>query len=346
MSPLSLFRLLLFPFSIVFYSVVRVKNFLYDHHVMQAITYPTKVISIGNIRIGGTGKTPLMLFLLEHLSVQYSVGVLSKGYKRKMQGTFHIDPEKHDAEDVGDEAFLLAMQYPQAVHAVSHHKQKGIDYLLQNNKKLDYVLLDDAYHHREIVFDKNILLMDYNHPFYADYILPVGNLRETSSAAKRADIIIITKCKSNLLQEEAQQIRQKIKPIHTQHVFFSSIEYAPLQQLFQNQKIMNINDKKQTVIAVHGIAQPAYLLNYLHQYFHVVDDLKFPDHHHYTQKDVQKIIRIAHQHLNAIVVCTEKDAVKLKRYKNDLEKIKVYALPIKMVFLFSEEQKFKDLITS
>ena len=323
---MKILRYLLFPLVPIYFMVTWSRNKLYDFGFKKSKSYPFPVICVGNLSVGGTGKTPMIEYLIRLLKSDYKVATLSRGYKRKTEG-FQLGDSKASAETLGDEPFQFYNKFKDDILvAVDSDRQNGIERLNSLKGAPDLVLLDDAYQHRKVSAGFNVLLTTYASPYYNDVVLPTGNLREPRNGAGRADIIIVTKCPENLPVDKKKQILERIKPNHNQDVFFSSIVYA--DTLISDEKTLPISNLKHFTL-VTGIANPKPLTDYLDQQNLMFDHLSFKDHHSFSSGDINLL------NTKSLIVTTEKDYVRLKG--NDSLKGKLYYLPIEVSFNNEEE---------
>lgn len=323
-------RYLLFPFAILYGWITCIRNFLYDKGVLKSYSFDIPIIAVGNLSVGGTGKTPQIEYLIRLLSPNYKIATLSRGYKRKSKGYVLADSSS-TSEILGDEPFQMHQKFPNIKVAVDADRKNGIEKLLRLDDKPDVILLDDAFQHRKVKAGFYILLSAYEDLFYNDFILPTGNLRESRSGAKRANIIIITKCPKNLSVVEQERIKAKIKlevPI-----FFSFIDYDnTVYSGNETREISEIIDKDKLIIA--GIAKPEPFFNFIKREKDTV--MIFPDHHNFSENDINTIKQ---KSKGKIIITTEKDYVRL----NTPNLNKIYCLPIKSAFLINEKT-FDSLI--
>lgn len=318
-------RFLLFPFGILYWIIIKVRNYLYDSAVLKSYQAPIPVIAVGNLSVGGTGKSPQTEYLIRLLSDKYRIAVLSRGYKRKSAGFVLANPSTK-VEDLGDEPFQFFSKFKNIQVAVDAHRTNGIQQLLQQQNPPEIILLDDAYQHRKVKATAYILLTAYGDLYRDDYILPVGNLRESSRGAKRAAVIVVTKCPPNLSESDMRQIAQKLQPKSFQQVFFTTIHYD--EYVYNQSEKIALNElPTQQILAVAGIANPD--LFYAH--LQASDRLTFPDHHHFSEKDIDKIVEKSN---GKIIITTEKDYTRLK---DKLPADKLYYLPIKTEFIKDKE---------
>ena len=333
------FRLIFLPLSVVYALITEVRNFLYDKGILKSVTFDIPVISVGNLNLGGSGKTPQIEYLIRLLKPDYKIAVVSRGYKRLTKG--YITADKHvTAASIGDEPFQIYRKFNDIIVAVSEDRALAIQNLI-NDFHPDIILLDDAFQHRRIKPGLQILLSPFDRPFYKDRLLPAGNLRELPKNARRADMVVITKMPDNTSIENLQKIQKNIKKYAgNKAVFFSKINY----DLFITNEIQKINLQKLSaynIILVTGIANPKPLYAFLSEKNINFESLKFGDHHHFSQTDINRIIMHFERINNPkkLILTTEKDYVKLKT----LLKVPLYYIPIQTEI--TENKKFNNKIT-
>ncbi|NNC85188.1 MAG: tetraacyldisaccharide 4'-kinase, partial [Bacteroidia bacterium] len=274
----SLFlKLLSIPYSIV----ILIRNKLFDFGVLSQKRFDLPIISVGNLSAGGTGKTPMIECLLEEFSSLKNVAVLSRGYKRKTSG-FKLVELDNNVDEVGDEPMQIKNNFPNVTVAVCEERVVGIENLLKQHKDLNLILLDDAYQHRYVKPSYSILLTDKNKLFTNDSLLPHGMLREPRANAKRADMVIVTKCENNMEEKEKEQIRIDIKNYTSANVFFSSLQYAELKLVSKTNDVELKNDFE--ILCVTGIANAMYLVQYLKSRFGKVSHVNYRDHYDFSKK--------------------------------------------------------------
>lgn len=339
---ISALKILLLPISLLYGFIIFIRNKMYDWKLASSVGFDVPVISVGNITAGGTGKTPHIEYLIELFSSNYKVATLSRGYRRMTKG-FKIADTHSTARTIGDEPFQFHSKYPQTIVSVAEERMTAIPSLLQLRPDVQLVLLDDAFQHRSVIADIHILLTDYKRLYTRDYILPFGLLRESKSGAKRAQIIVITKCPENMSLDEKKNLINEINPTQNQTVYFSYIQYKPLYPLSVNQTQIN---EQTNVLLVTGIANASYLINHLEKQFPFVHHLPFQDHHYFTINDIEEIIE-TFQNIdsqNKIIVTTEKDAARLMLFQDKIlsSKLPFYAQPIGVQFLFDEQTSFQN----
>jgi len=329
---MSILRKILFPFALLYGIVMLLRNFLYDLRVFKSSSFPFPVICVGNLSVGGTGKSPMIEYLLTLLLSNHKTATLSRGYGRNSSG-FHLLDGSETAEMVGDEPLQFKSKFRRAIIAVDEKRTRGIS-MLRSGSSPEVILLDDAFQHRKVKAGLNILLTTYNELYIDDFILPTGNLREPASGAQRAQIIVVTKCPKNLTVKKQIQIKKRLKLKNYQKLFFSYIEYSnKVYSAKPGKLISSISDEKITLVT--GIANPQPLCDYLDQLHMDFEHLDFPDHHKFTKEDLNRIMEAP------LVLTTEKDFMRLK---GGMSHPNLYYIPIKMKFIGSKALEFDQQI--
>jgi tetraacyldisaccharide 4'-kinase len=315
-------RLLLYPLGVIYDLITSLRNFFFDIGILPQFQPPVTTIAVGNLSTGGTGKTPAIEYLIRHSNAK-NIGVISRGYGRSTRGYIEVTTS-HPAHEVGDEPLQIKKKYGDRIHlAVSEKRVDGIQQLTKKYD-LDLILLDDAYQHRHVLPHHYILLTSYDRPYYKDYVLPAGDLRESSAGADRAKTIILTKCPQDLSKSQMQAMVNCIRPKAGQQVFFSYISYADVLQGAGQLPLQEVPHKKVTVVT--GIAKPEPLIAFLKTYFEV-SHLKFADHHVFKTEEIALISR------QDFVITTEKDFMRLEKHRLK----HVYYLPMEMKFVGGAE---------
>jgi len=320
---MKLLRKIFFPFAVLYGFITSIRNFLFDKGILKSTSFAIPVIAVGNLSVGGTGKTPQIEYLIRLLSDKYKIATLSRGYKRKSEG-FVLADKTSNAEILGDEPFQFYQKFPDIMVAVDANRTNGITQLLSQQEKPEIILLDDAYQHRKVKAGFYILLTSYDDLYADDFMLPTGNLRESRSGANRANIVIVTKCVKDLSDEKQAQIRLKLKLNGSQQLFFTFIDYDDAVY-GQNGKLPVNEIKNEPKLLLAGIAKPTPFFDYLKNENDTC--LTFPDHHHFSDADLQSIQDKAK---NKKIITTEKDYVRLKDSKLASQ---LYYLPIKSSFI-------------
>ena len=342
----------LLPLSWLYGIGVGIRNKLFDLGILKSRSFSVPVISVGNITVGGSGKTPHVEYLVELLKEDAKIAVLSRGYKRKTKGYLLAD-EHSTVADIGDEPYQMHQKYPDIVVAVDEDRCEGIDRLMTDEQTRDteIILLDDAYQHRYVKPGINILLIDYHRLIVYDKLLPAGRLREPVSGKNRADIVIVTKCPDALNPIDYRVVSKALDLYPYQALLFSSIVYGDLRPFNGNAPARPLSSivSDESVLLLSGIASPQQMENDLRAYSEHITPLIFADHHDFTAEDVDAI----HQQFAAlpspkIIITTEKDEVRLRALDGLSDEVKaaLYVLPIKIKFLLDHEETFNNKILS
>jgi len=336
-------RYLLIPFSVAYGGIIKARNFLFDKKIFRSATFDIPLICVGNLAVGGTGKTPMVEYIARILEKKYKIATLSRGYKRKSKG-FFIANETATSEDIGDEPMQIHLKFPEVTVSVAEERVTGIPQLLFERPETNVIILDDAFQHREVNAGLNILLTDSTKLYSKDILLPAGNLRDTRSSSHRADMIIVTKCKPDLIESEKQIIIDQLNPLNRQRVYFATIEYELPFHLFAK-KNYHLSDDC-AVLLVTGIANPTPIANWITHFASSHQLLKFRDHHNFSLENIKEIeTRFSKiENEKKIILTTEKDSVKLLKFRKELESLPVYVLPMAHRFLFGEATEFENEI--
>ena len=319
-------RFLLLPFAILYGLGVRLRHFLYDRGWLSSKRYPFPILCVGNLAVGGTGKTPMVEYLVRLLG-QEQVAILSRGYRRKTRG-FVLADDSATAMTLGDEPYQYHRKFPRATVAVCENRQEGIERLLEN-PHFKYIILDDAFQHRKVQAGTNLLLTSYDKLYTQDFLLPVGSLRDIRSRARKAQIIIVTKC-PELTQTEQEKIIQQLKPLPSQKVYFTSIAYS--DRVYSHEDSQALKDFIATPFTlVTGIANPTPLVDFLEKQGASFEHLAYSDHHHFSNRELEFLRQ------KERILTTEKDYVRLEGALSTL-----YYLPIETQFLNDQRLIFND----
>jgi tetraacyldisaccharide 4'-kinase len=344
--------LILYPFSILYRLITDIRNLLYDSGILQSEKFRIPVICIGNITVGGTGKTPHTEYIISLLRKEFKVAFLSRGYKRKSKG-FRMVTSSSTVLEAGDEPLQISGKFLDILVAIDKNRSKGIKTIIKEHPETNVVLLDDGFQHRSVKPGLSIVLTDYNRLITRDHLMPYGRLRENSNNKKRADIIIISKTPEDITEPAVVEITDELKTHAKQKLFFTKILYNDLLPLFENmaspKSIFSVSGNKgYGVVLITGIAVPDSLFLFLKKQFKEIIHLDFPDHHYFNEKDFEKI-RTAWNNLisnEKILITTEKDAVRLKEFANIEDSLKkaFYTIPVKVSFLNDDNHEFENLI--
>jgi tetraacyldisaccharide 4'-kinase len=331
---MNLLRKLLFPFAILYGLITGIRNFLFDKGILKSYAFDLPIIAVGNLSVGGTGKTPQIEYLIRLLSDKYKVATLSRGYKRQSKG-FILAEANSNAAILGDEPFQFFKKFNNIKVAVDADRKNGIEKLLSLPIKPEVILLDDAFQHRKVKAGFYILLTSFGDLYSDDFMLPTGNLRESRCGAKRANVIIVTKCPFNLSLDKQNDIRNRLQISANQELYFTFIAYDNF--IYGENRKINVNEIQAAAkVLVAGIAKPEPFFAYLQDTNDVC--LSFPDHHNFTDKDILEIKNLAQ---NNIIITTEKDYVRLK---GSLPSEQLFYLPIQSSFLSESDDFDKNIL--
>ena len=338
---MNIHKILLYPFAAVYNLGTRFRNHLYDMGHKPSFEFTTTVISVGNLNVGGSGKTPMVEYLIRLLKERHAVATLSRGYRRESSGYRHAC-ELDNARSIGDEPMQLYRKFGKDIHVfVSEDRVFAIPNILQDVPDTKVILLDDALQHRRIRPHLTILVTDFYRPFYTDFLMPLGRLREGRSGAARADVVVVTKCAGGLSQEKKSEMTDRIRRYAgNKPVFFSEIQYVDPVPIGLERKL----EKK--IILVTGIARTESIVGFVQSRFELIRHFRFGDHHHYTKQELDSILKYWREQPEPVsVLTTEKDMVRLlnPEYHPFLESLPCFYLPIRQSFL-EDGSKFDELI--
>ncbi|MFZ4725238.1 MAG: tetraacyldisaccharide 4'-kinase [Paludibacter sp.] len=345
-------HIILYPLSFLYGLVTGFRNWLFDQDLLPTTSFHIPIISIGNLAVGGTGKTPHTEFILSILQHDRKIAVLSRGYKRQTKG-FYLADEKSDNSILGDEQFQIHQKFPNVAIAVDEKRVHGVQKLIELLPNLQLVLLDDAFQHRYVEPGLSILLTDYSNLYCNDLVMPAGELREWKIGSKRAGIIIVTKCPTDLKPIDMRVVESQLKIESNQKIFFSTYQYEDIVPVFpdstpENWNFNSIKEKDVGIILVAGIVSPEPIIEQMKQYSDNIKPIFYEDHHYFQPKD----FRFINKHLKnlpnseKIILITEKDAARLVTNQNFPEELKskTFALPIKVSILHNQETSFIQII--
>jgi tetraacyldisaccharide 4'-kinase len=343
----------LYPLSLIYGLITSFRNFLYNSGIVPSEKFSLPIICIGNITVGGTGKTPHTEYLIDLLRKKFRVAVLSRGYKRKSKG-YQVASGLSSVPEIGDEPLQMHRKFPDIMVTVDNDRVHGVKKILQESPETDLIILDDGFQHRKIKSGLSVLLSDFNNPVTDDFLLPYGNLRESVRNIRRADLIIITKSPDDIQETIRQEIINNFNAISVKRLFFTTISYSDPVPLFEDQVLIrwsltDINPENHGLVLLTGIASPEPLKRYIEKYFSEIIHLKFADHHYFNENDILNI-RTAFVNLKSqvkYIVTTEKDSVRLKEFANFEAFIKesFYYIPVRINFLDNGKQEFDNLIS-
>ncbi len=345
-------NILFYPLSLIYGLITGIRNFLYNSGILPSEEFDLPVICVGNITVGGTGKTPHTEYIAELLRKNFKVATLSRGYKRKTRD-FRITSSSSLVSEIGDEPMQISRKYPDIIVAVDRNRVHGVKRIIEEDPHTDVIILDDGYQHRKITPGFSILLSDFERLFVRDHMLPYGNLRESIGNMRRADIILITKSPENLSPIDRRLIVKEVNKSQYQNLYFTSLVYKtplPVFNTIPDREILT--DISQCsdcgIVLITGIANPGPFNDYLQRYFSEIIHLSYPDHHHFREQDILSISE-AYNSLKSTgkyIITTEKDAVRLQEITNIAEPIKsvFYYIPVGIYFLNDDKEEFDNLI--
>lgn len=336
-------RILLFPFSLIYWLVIAIRNYAYDRQWLKSARFNLPLICIGNIAVGGTGKSPMTEYLIRLLNSRYPIATLSRGYKRKTRGYALAGPQT-TALDIGDEPMQFHLKFPSIAVAVGEERLEAIPQLLHDRPETKVILLDDAFQHRTVEAGLNIVLTDYNNLYIHDWYLPTGDLRDERRSVARAQIVVVTKCPSDLGLLQQESIRSSLELEEKQTCFFTTVQYGTPYHITQHTPYHITQETE--VLLVTGIANPAPLKKKLQDGCATYQEISYADHHIFSiddLKDIQeKFATLQGKH--RIILTTEKDAVRLVKFKQELDQMPIFVVPIEVQFLFNEGPQFDHQI--
>jgi tetraacyldisaccharide 4'-kinase len=344
-------NILLYPLSLIYGVITSIRNFLYDTGFLASTEFPFPVICVGNITVGGTGKTPHTEYIAGLLVENYKVATLSRGYKRKTRD-FRIASSEASVSEIGDEPMQIFRNYPDVLVTVDRKRVHGVNIILEEHPDIEVIILDDAFQHRSITPGFSVLLSDYERLISRDYMLPYGNLRESKQNMRRADIILITKSPENISPIQRRIIVKEIDKSPYQNLYFTSFRYKPPVPVFEerseNMKPETADSASSGIVLITGIANPKPLKEYLENSFHEILHLSFDDHHNFNEKDIAAIAS-AYDNLKSesrYLFTTEKDAVRLREFTNIAEPFRsaFFYVPVGIFFLNEDKDEFDNLI--
>ena len=339
------YYVLLLPFALLYKIAVGFRNLLFDFKILSQKEFELPVICVGNITVGGTGKTPHVEYIINSIKNDYKVAVLSRGYKRKTD-KFVLGTENSTVNEIGDEPLQILLKYPDISVAVDKNRVNGIEKLIESIDP-DTIILDDAYQHRYVKTGMNILLIDYNRPITQDHFLPAGDLRESASEKSRADIILVTKTPEDLKPIDRRIMEKELNLFPYQNLFFTTVNYNELKHLF-NDSVFEIN-RETTVLLVTGIANPEYLIEYINKSTDKLEEIRFPDHHNFIDTDINKIASEFNsiKSDNKVIITTEKDAMRLRNISKPelIKDLPIFYQSINVKFVNEKNEKlFNNII--
>ncbi len=340
---LKSFRILLLPFALLYWLGIAIRNWLYDKNVFKSSSFGLPLICVGNLSVGGTGKSPMVEYLVSKLKGKFNVATLSRGYKRKTKG-YALANAGSTALEIGDEPMQFHLKFPDTPVAVGEERLLAIPQLLHDRPATQAIILDDAFQHRSVKCGLNILLTECNNLFPSDFYLPTGDLRDLKRSYKRAEIIVVTKCNPDITAAEKQKVIKEIKPLPHQYIFFTKIEYGNIYHICSSE-ILELAAKTE-VLLVTGVANPRPLKNMLEKLSSSYLMIRYADHHIFTIDDLNEIREKFTKMVtkDKIILTTEKDAVRLIKFAAEIIDLPFYVIPFRHQFLFDEEARFDKLV--
>jgi tetraacyldisaccharide 4'-kinase len=338
-------RYLLFPFSLIYESITSVRNLVFNYGIFKSQSHKIPIICIGNLSVGGSGKTPHTQYVINLLKHNYKVAILSRGYGRNSSSLQYVEINS-SPNQVGDEPLLIKKTHPDCLVVAEKNRNKGVKQILKDFPETEIILLDDGFQHRWIKAGFNILITPYYSPYYQDYLMPVGNLRESKKGAERAQVIIISKTPEQSNPIEKNGMLSKLNLFGNQTTYFSHIEYNEWKCIHTNNELQE--EKTYSITLVTGIANAQPLVNHLEKAGHIIHHLEYPDHYKYTTKDIGNILvkHNADKSTKKLILTTEKDATKLREFKKQFGTENVYFAPIEVALEQSErfEKQILDYV--
>ncbi len=342
----QLAKILLSPVSLLYGLGVGFRNWTYRQGIQKSISFSVPVISVGNLSVGGAGKTPHIEYLIRRLDPYLNIATLSRGYQRKTRGYLEVKPSMN-AEEVGDEPLQYARKFPEVMVNVAEERAYAIPEIMSRRPNVQLVLLDDAYQHRAVKPGLNVLLTEFDRPFTRDHLLPSGRLREWRAGYERADVIVVSKCPRELDREVAEQLKKEIAPLPHQKVFFSYYDYAAPYYMLDHRYRLKMEEGIHTLL-ISAIARTDYLIDHLKVQSPYVQSMDFEDHHYFNRRDLAtlktRFKEMPGKH--KAIITTEKDATRLELHEDFIrdERLPIFVLPLAVRFHFGEGPAFDQLV--
>ncbi len=334
-------RYLLFPFSLIYAIITHLRNLAFDYGIFKSKSHNIPIVCIGNLSVGGSGKTPHIQYLINLLKENYKVAILSRGYGRNSSNLQYVEINS-PTNQVGDEPLLIKRNHPDCLVVVEKNRNKGVKKILEDFPETELILLDDGFQHRWIKAGFNIIITPYDSPYYQDCLIPIGNLRESKKEANRAQVIIISKTPEKSNPNERKEVVRKLNLFDSQTAYFSHVKYSKWKCINTDNEIQY--DKTYNITLITGIANAEPLVSHLQKIGHSIHHLKYPDHHKYTTKDINDILakHNADRSTKKLILTTEKDATKLREFKKEFRTNNIYIVPIKVAI--EKNERFKKQI--
>jgi len=340
---LKSFRILLLPFALLYAMIIAIRNWMYDKNVLKSASFSFPLICVGNLAVGGTGKSPMVEYLICLLKEYYKVATLSRGYKRKTKG-YALANRSSTALEIGDEPMQFYLKFPDIPIAVGEERLVAIPQLLHDKPGTDVIILDDAFQHRSVKAGLNILLTECKNLFTRDFYLPTGDLRDLKSQYKRADIIVVTKCDPAISLNEKEKITAEMRLLPKQSIYFAAFKYGEIYHILNKTRFELKEDTQ--VLLVTGIANPEPLKEWIEANSYSYHLLQYADHHIFNIDDLKEIRKkfATINTNNKIVLTTEKDAVRLVKFNSAMDNLPLYVVPVEHSFLFDQKQQFDQQV--
>ncbi|NOU17711.1 MAG: tetraacyldisaccharide 4'-kinase [Bacteroidales bacterium] len=344
---LNKLNILLAPIALIYGLIIKVRNLLFDFNILESVSFEKSIICVGNLTVGGTGKTPHVEYLIKLLSTNLNIATLSRGYGRKAKGFGYVSTTS-TATEVGDESLQIKLKYPSIQVSVDADRVSGITRLIKENSNLDLILLDDAFQHRYVKPGLSILLIDFNRPITSDYFLPMGRLRDSVKEKRRADIVIISKCPLDLSHEAKLLLSKRLKLSSKQSIYFTTMIYGEPIPVFKEYRINLELKKEQEIFAFAGIANPTFFFSHLENKANLIEKHTFPDHFAFTKNKIYPIFDsyLRSKANSKAIITTEKDATRLRGIPSLDEEFKksIFYIPIEVKFVDDQEIIFNNQI--
>ncbi len=343
----KMLSILLSPFALLYGLIVKVRNYLFDWGILKSISFSKPLICVGNITVGGTGKTPHVEYLIRLLYKDFKVATLSRGYGRKTKGFYYVN-ENSTSNEVGDEPLQMKLKFPSVKVAVDGDRRNGIAHLINDNLNLDIIILDDAMQHRWVKPGFTILLVDFNRLITRDFFMPMGRLRDSVKEKRRAEIVIITKCPLDLSNEQMNAVRKELDLHSNQNIYFTGIGYGEPKPIFAEYGKELVLNGRQDIFAFAGIANPTFFYSHVKSKAKLIESYTFADHFTFSKSKISPIFEnyLKYKSLDKSIVTTEKDAARLRGIENLDEEFKkaLFYIPIEIKFIDNQENSFTNQI--
>ena len=330
--------------SYIYRMVIAIRHWLFDINVLKSQKFNIPIICVGNITVGGTGKTPTAEMIIDTMKPTYKVALLSRGYGRRTKGYREVTLDS-SYRDVGDEPLQIKLKFPDVLVVVCEKRVEAIRRIEAEHPEINLIVMDDGFQHRHVDPRINVVVLDYTRPVFEDDFLPVGNLRDNLNSLYRAHYFIVTKCPEDMQPLDQRMWRKDLQLVAYQKIYFTRVVPTAAVPLFQTPNHLREGEE---VIVMSGIGNPKPFIKSVRKHYNVVANLVYPDHHVYTVEDIEKIVSHIKQHPNAMLLTTEKDAVKLRRSRRvpDMMRERLFYQPVKVEFLEGSDENFFETLKS